>query len=167
MCYSWWNIYTSWPSKFFESAPQWRPLCRGCESCENYCWTVALTNSVHLSDCTLICILFWNKVFKAAVIAVADLSFMGTLQAYRDYMSLTFNWYLFLLLNFERELKTARSISQTSTIFVTIDGFLGKLFLTSLYKVYVSWPDNHSSTVFYYIYRPLPTLQLNQTLLCV
>ena len=87
-----------------------------------------------------------NKDFKAAVIEVAVLYFRGMLQAYRENMSIKFKRYLYLSLYFESELKSARSISQTSSIFVTVYEFLGNLFLTGLCKLYMFWPANHSFT---------------------
>ena len=92
-----------------------------------YRWTAELTNSVPLSDCRVMGFLFRNKDFKAVVIYVAVLSFSGTLQAYRENPSMTFKRYLCLSLYFERELKSARSISQISSIFVTVYGFRGNV----------------------------------------
>ena len=132
-----------------------------------YCWSVSLTNSVPLSDCILIGFLLWNKVFKAAVIELAVLSFRGTLQAYLANMSIMFKRYLYLSLCFERELKSARSISQTSSIFVTVYKFLGNLFLTGLCKVYVSWPDSHSSTALSLLLPPFTNFATEPNPRCV
>jgi len=59
---------------------------------------------------------FWNKNFKAAVTDVAVLSFSCTLQACCEDTSVTLKRYLYLsYLEWKR--KSARSISQTSSIF--------------------------------------------------
>ena len=50
-------------------------------------------------------------------------AFSGTPYAYRENMSMTFKRYLNLWLCIERELKSARSISQISSIFVTITDY--------------------------------------------
>ena len=43
-----------------------------------YCWAIALTNSVPLSDCLVIRFLSRNKYFNAVVMEVPDLSFSGS-----------------------------------------------------------------------------------------
>jgi len=150
MCYSLWNTYTSWIFFLWKRSTTepfmsglwvvWKPTPWRFK----YCWTVALTHSVPLSDCILIGFLFWNKDFKSAVIEVAVLSFRVTLLAYRENMSIIYERYFYLSLYFERELKFARSTSETPSIFATVYRFLGNLFLTGLYKVYVSCPFNNS-----------------------
>ena len=132
-----------------------------------YCWTLALTNSVPLSDCIVIGFLFWNNDFKADVIEVPVLSFKGTLQAYRENMSMTFKRYLGLSLYFERELKSARSISQTSSIFVTVYGLRGNLFLTGCARCTCFDLTATLPHPFSYFCWPLLTLLLNRTLLHV
>jgi len=66
--------------------------------CSRYCCTVALTNSVPLSDCMVIGFLFWNNDFKADATEVAVLSFRCTLQAHQEYTSMIFKSYLYLSL---------------------------------------------------------------------
>jgi len=58
------------------------------------------------------------------------------LPAYRENMPMTFKRYLDLWLYFDEELKSARSISQTS-IFITIYGMRKKVFRKGLCKVYL------------------------------
>ena len=77
----------------------------------------------------------FKKDFKTAMIEVSVLSMRGRLQAKRENMSFKTKRYLYLSLNFEWELISARSISQKSLIFVTVYGILGKLFLTGLCTV--------------------------------
>ena len=132
-----------------------------------YCWTVALRNSVPSSDCIVIGFLFWNKDFKAAVIEVPVFSFIGTLQAYRENISMTFKRYLCLSLYFERELKSARSISQTSSMFVTVCRFRANLLRACLCKCTCLDLTATPSHLFYYFYWPLLTLLLTRTLLRV
>ena len=59
------------------------------------------------------------------------------LHAYRENMSMMFKSYLYLSLYLVREIKSGRYISQTSSIFVTVYGMRGNLFVTSLCRVYV------------------------------
>ena len=132
-----------------------------------YCWTVALTNSVLLSDCMLISFLFWNKNFKADVIQVAVLSFRGTLEADCENISNTFRRYFYLSLYFASELKYARSISQTSSIFVTVYGLRWNLFLQVCVKCTCSDLTTNFLLPFSYFYRTLLTLLLSRTLLDV
>ena len=101
-----------------------------------YCCIVALTNKVPMTDCMVIGFLFSNKVFKADVIELSVLSFRRALQASRENMSITFKRYLYLSFYFERELKTARSISKKSSIFLLYKDFVGN-FLAGLCKLYV------------------------------
>ena len=114
-----------------------------------YCWRVAWTNSVPLSGSIVIRYLFWNKDFETHVSWVLVLSFRGTLPLTFQNISITFKRYLYLSLYFERGLKSARSISLASSIFVTVNGFIGNLFLTGLSKVYVSRTDNQSATSYF------------------
>ena len=51
------------------------------------CWTVVLINLVHLANFILF-FLYRNTVYNAAVMDVPVLFFSGTLQAYRNNMSL-------------------------------------------------------------------------------
>jgi len=95
------------------------------------------------------------------------LSLSGTLQVYRENMSMTFKRYLNLSLSFERGIKSGKSISHISSIFVTIYGLRGNVLRTGLCKEYVFWPDNHYSTSLFWFYWPLIILLLTHTLLQV
>ena len=162
MCYSWWSTYAPWSLNFSGNVLQYRPLCRSCEQYEN----LHMTFQVLLDSCinklsTLIRLYTnWysilNKNIEAALIQIAVVSFRGMIQSYRENMSITFKRSLYLSLYFERQLKSARSISQISSIFVTVYGVLRNLFLTALYKVHVSWPNSHSSTFRLLFLPPLP-----------
>ena len=78
---------------------------------------------------------------------------------------MTFKMYLYLSLNFERELKSARSISQTSSIFVTVQGLRRNLFLTSCVKCTCSDLTANLQIPFSYFYSLLLTLLLTLILL--
>jgi hypothetical protein len=65
-------------------------------------WT--LTNSVPLSDYIVSGFLSRNKDFNVAVMEVPVLFFSGTLQTYRQNMSMTFKRYFNLSLCFQRNL---------------------------------------------------------------
>ena len=99
-----------------------------------------------VSDC-----LSRNKNFNIIMMEIPILFFSGELQAYWEIISMTFKMYLNLSLRFERELKSAIPISNTSSIFVTIYGLRGNLLRTGLCKLYVFWRDNHPCTSLYLV----------------